>query len=193
MDRARHERTAKELDESGEFDLAIEMYQKSIAEYIRASKFTSSEEDKDDINNVCNQMTNRIKQIVSHNKERRSVVDESDIDDSDDIDDEEEKKNEDTSSISIQIISDTHLEFDGTYKRLPKLENKDNKASILALLGDIGYPKMNIYTQFIDEMSKKYKYILIITGNHEYYKDEIYHIHSILTELDSKYENTYFI
>jgi len=63
----------------------------------------------------------------------------------------------------MQFISDIHLEF----RKTPPII--DNNAEILALLGDIGKPLTNIYKNFIKDMSNKFRFVLVITGNHEYY------------------------
>eukprot|EP01084_Bolivina_argentea_P215966 366790_1 len=92
--------------------------------------------------------------------------------------------------ISIQIASDIHLEFPNVYQRMKRIRAN---APILALLGDIGYPSTNVYQIFIEEMSKIFKYVLIIAGNHEYYSNEIYETHSILRQIDAQYKNVIFL
>lgn len=64
--------------------------------------------------------------------------------------------------MKLQILSDLHLEFSPNFY-LPKTGN------VIALLGDIGYPKSLIYREFITKLSKDYEHVLLITGNHEYY------------------------
>lgn len=63
----------------------------------------------------------------------------------------------------IQYISDLHLEF---LSKPPKILPR---ADILCLCGDIGYPFSNIYKSFLIDMSKKFKKVFLIAGNHEYY------------------------
>lgn len=66
--------------------------------------------------------------------------------------------------MEIQVYSDLHLEF---YKKYyPLIEPK---AEILLLLGDIGKISSKNYLEFIKDCSTKFKYILIVLGNHEYY------------------------
>eukprot|EP01084_Bolivina_argentea_P187029 322255_1 len=187
MDRAeKHQQAAKVLDDAENYDAAIALYKKSITSYQRALKFTDFEKDKRDITKICEQMINRIKQIAP--KDLNNSESDSDLNDYNG--DETEQKYE---NISIQIVSDIHLEFDGVYIKMPSIINKNNKASILALLGDIGYPKMDVYKQFIASLVDRYKYILIICGNHEYYKDEMYNVHSILKQIENKYKNVFFM
>jgi UDP-2,3-diacylglucosamine pyrophosphatase LpxH len=72
---------------------------------------------------------------------------------------------------SVQFASDLHLEF---------YESKDykfedfivSKADILLLLGDIGNPKIETYKMFIHDCSLRFKHVLVISGNHEYYSNE---------------------
>lgn len=63
----------------------------------------------------------------------------------------------------IQYVSDIHLEFSS---KIPKILPR---ADVLCLLGDIGYPYSKIYKQFLVEMSKMFKKVFLIAGNHEYY------------------------
>ena len=201
MDNAEsNQNAAKAEDDANKYDDAVDLYQKALVFYQRAYKFTLSELDHQDINKECQKITDRIKHILAENKELRAKYNGHDLSESyddsddDDADDESEYKEQQSEApICMQIISDIHLEFDGVYKKMKKPQNKGNKASILALLGDIGYPKKSVYKQFIADMSKQYKYILIIAGNHEYYKDEIYNVHSILKEIKSQYPNVYFL
>ena len=55
----------------------------------------------------------------------------------------------------LQFISDIHLIFP--------------QESYLALLGDIGYPHLKNYDNFLKEHAPKFTEILLLAGNHEYY------------------------
>lgn len=69
------------------------------------------------------------------------------------------------SKLSLQYISDIHLEFfkhDEEFEIIPHSPN-------LALCGDIGYPGMKNYSDFIDKCSQLFKNVFVIFGNHEYY------------------------
>ena len=74
----------------------------------------------------------------------------------------------------LHIISDTHLEFRNNINYVIKCIK--NNADYLALLGDIcmcGSDKEFIkYKNFITILSKKFKKIFIVTGNHEYYTEK---------------------
>lgn len=66
----------------------------------------------------------------------------------------------------IQYVSDIHLEF---YKMaFPKIRSV---APILCLAGDIGYPNMRNYKDFLIDLhsNKNFFKIFIVAGNHEYY------------------------
>lgn len=99
----------------------------------------------------------------------------------------------------IQIVSDLHLEFSGVYD---KMESQDRFpkpiAPILCLLGDIGYPhgeKGEVYWKFVDKMVDRFKYVIIITGNHEYYQNEFRSVNKLIAETienNDKYKNKLF-
>jgi hypothetical protein len=65
-------------------------------------------------------------------------------------------------SFKLQYISDVHLEFRGSYRIEPIAPN-------LALCGDIGWPETVDYHDFISDVSKKFKNVFVVFGNHEYY------------------------
>jgi len=79
----------------------------------------------------------------------------------------------------LHILSDIHLEFlphitniEKLRKKLPKLYTDceiETKECILILAGDIGDPTMDNYWTFLKDCSSKYKYVIFIIGNHEYY------------------------
>ena len=66
----------------------------------------------------------------------------------------------------IQYVSDIHLEF---HKNVcPKIKAV---APILCLAGDIGYPNMSNYKNFLTHLNSNnaFQKIFLIAGNHEYY------------------------
>ncbi len=69
--------------------------------------------------------------------------------------------------LRIQIASDLHLELRKMFPKLPV------RAEILALCGDIGYPKTQIYREFIQWCSKNYELVFVIAGNHEYWSKKL--------------------
>lgn len=71
--------------------------------------------------------------------------------------------------VNIQYVSDLHLEFRGTkYKNLFKISG-----DILCMAGDIcacgNRRDFNNFTQFLRYICPKYKYVIHVAGNHEYY------------------------
>lgn len=116
-------------------------------------------------------------------------------------------------NIIINLLSDLHLEFypyvytfDDFIKKVPNLGNKFNKdeanKKMLILAGDIGYPTMDNYWCFIEDCCKIYKYVLCVSGNHEYYNSEenkltIDQIDEIIyenkNEINNKYNNLYYL
>jgi predicted phosphohydrolase len=98
--------------------------------------------------------------------------------------------------VNFQIMSDLHIE------NYPDDVSIDNfitpSADYLILAGDIG--RINKYTQiksFLTQLSKKFKYIIYILGNHEYYSvsenlcknmdDILSDIYSLAKELQNVY------
>jgi predicted phosphohydrolase len=67
--------------------------------------------------------------------------------------------------VRIQYASDTHLERKPSrFKHIIK-----PVGDILVLSGDIGHPFRKIYYQFLKWCSRKFKHVVLIAGNHEYY------------------------
>ena len=69
--------------------------------------------------------------------------------------------------MKFQIFSDTHLEF---YKNIESFPEFPVTAEYLILAGDIGYPEQQIYKDFLKMVSERYKKVIVIAGNHEYYQ-----------------------
>lgn len=76
-------------------------------------------------------------------------------------------------TLKIQIVSDLHLEF---YSEKKIFNFITPSADILALLGDIccvsSDNDFEIFKRFIYEILPKYKYIIMVAGNHEFYYNE---------------------
>lgn len=68
-------------------------------------------------------------------------------------------------------------------------------AEILALCGDIGYPKTEIYQNFIKWASENYELVLLIAGNHEYYHKKIpmQEMNEFIRSVAQKYSNVIFL
>lgn len=63
----------------------------------------------------------------------------------------------------FQLYSDLHTEL------IKKRMDFDVMADVLILAGDIGCITTNTFKPFIDNVSKKWKHVVYVPGNHEYY------------------------
>jgi predicted phosphodiesterase len=64
---------------------------------------------------------------------------------------------------TFQYISDIHLEFGAPPPTIPPT------ADVLLLAGDIGDPSHPTYAAFLQRMSRDFRQVFVIAGNHEYY------------------------
>ena len=72
--------------------------------------------------------------------------------------------------MKIRICSDLHLEF-GSFD-LPK--HDDELETVLVLAGDIGLAKYKkTFLPFLEEMSDRFKAVVYVMGNHEYYRNSL--------------------
>jgi UDP-2,3-diacylglucosamine pyrophosphatase LpxH len=63
----------------------------------------------------------------------------------------------------FQLLSDIHLEFRKDFPNIvPAAEN-------LILAGDIGWPTMDNFNEFMKDVTRKFSNVFYVTGNHEYY------------------------
>jgi len=93
--------------------------------------------------------------------------------------------------LNLQICSDIHLEY-YTYINFETLLTP-NKHNILCLLGDIGDPKTNLYKQFILWCSQNFYYVLLLTGNHEYYGSDIKSTNLLIKTIIKNMQNVIFM
>ena len=83
--------------------------------------------------------------------------------------------------MSIQIASDLHLEMGNIVELIPR-------APYLALLGDIGDPSTAVYEEFLVTQTEKFQKVLVVLGNHEYYKGgDMEHTKQIVQGICDKY------
>ena len=69
----------------------------------------------------------------------------------------------------IKLISDLHLEFSSGQMSMPKTD--DDKDTILILAGDIGLASKPLtYVEWVEDMSMRFREIIYVLGNHEFYK-----------------------
>jgi predicted phosphohydrolase len=81
--------------------------------------------------------------------------------------------------ISFQISSDLHIEYNE--KKPNPFDYITPSADILILAGDIGsLYKIDQLTSFLDTLSKVFKIILYVPGNHEYYTMKKYENESMV-------------
>lgn len=128
--------------------------------------------------------------LKSYLKERKAKESGNETAKKESVEDSKGTKKELVIENSIQIASDIHLEFANVLNKMPKIKVK---APILALLGDIGYPKSAEYQQFIKDCSSKFKHVILIAGNHEYYTDSIDNVHEQINKIASQYTNVHFL
>lgn len=72
----------------------------------------------------------------------------------------------------IRLISDIHLELSKSPDKLLKkfIPVLPNAAEVLIIAGDLGNPFKIMYKIFLQQISKYYKLVLLVAGNHEYYQ-----------------------
>jgi Icc-related predicted phosphoesterase len=95
----------------------------------------------------------------------------------------------------IQYISDLHIEMMNIRRFKQICEKISPKCEILVLAGDIGNPMLitQNYKSFLDIMSKKFKKVFLITGNHEYYGNDIYKTDEYIANICSSKGNISFL
>lgn len=85
-------------------------------------------------------------------------------------------------------MSDLHIEMGlQAVPPIPAL------APVLALLGDIGYPADPKYEKFLAEQSQRFEVVLVLMGNHEYYKSSIEAVAAKVAELEKKLPKVRFM
>lgn len=100
--------------------------------------------------------------------------------------------------VSLQYISDLHLEF-YSEARVNFDDFVTKSADYIALLGDIGYPTLENYKNFIEDCSRNFLKVFVITGNHEYYtlhpkqNMNMNMIDQLIQNICSSFTNVYFL
>lgn len=95
--------------------------------------------------------------------------------------------------IRLKYFSDIHLEYNNKKLNVANLLSKKDPVEYLALLGDIGHPKTDIYKNFIKDASLSFNKVFLVAGNHEYYGSSIEEINYELEKLESIFKNVYFM
>jgi len=92
--------------------------------------------------------------------------------------------------MKFRIISDTHNYCEPLY-RLHKSDTEQEE--ILLLAGDIDDNKNQRIREFLLDCSTRFRSVIYISGNHEYYGSNIIRNHEKLSNICSKYDNVYYL
>lgn len=102
--------------------------------------------------------------------------------------------------IKIQFTSDNHLEF---HKGINILDFVTPCAPNLAILGDLGYPQLDNFKDFISQASQNYIKVFFFPGNHEYYQRKndqsptpllsMEEIDDLMIEICNCFDNVYYL
>lgn len=91
--------------------------------------------------------------------------------------------------MKLRLLSDLHLEM-GKYK-IPILP--DDKNTVLILAGDVGLFELHhTYVDFIQDVSNRFRHVIYIPGNHEYYRGYFPYSENEAVELMSHIPNLSF-
>jgi hypothetical protein len=88
--------------------------------------------------------------------------------------------------VSFQILSDLHLETHPSYDDF----QFQNKASYLALLGDIGHVGNEQLYKFLEDQIKRYMIVFFVFGNHEPYHMSLQTAKKKMRAFEAKMEQT---
>jgi predicted phosphohydrolase len=95
--------------------------------------------------------------------------------------------------MKLRFVSDLHLEFnyepEVVDSFIPHMDT--DSETILALLGDIHVGKEVV--PYLDEMSKRFKYVIYILGNHEFYNNKFYDLKNQLLDKTFHIPNLHII
>lgn len=95
--------------------------------------------------------------------------------------------------MKIRLFSDLHLEFKpkgyDIEKDIPTMD--DDADTTLVLAGDIcvGCPPTSLF----DTLSDRFKHVVYVTGNHEYYNHDIQQLDVVILDLEEAYDNVHFL
>ena len=92
----------------------------------------------------------------------------------------------------LQVCSDVHLERGDLQKKdFPNMIQPVSE--ILVLAGDIGDPYSEIFEEFIHYCSQHFKYVLFVSGNHEYYQHSLNETDNCINTLFGYYTNVIYL
>lgn len=93
----------------------------------------------------------------------------------------------------IQILSDLHLEFYGLTKLVRFLRWVPVAGDVLVLAGDVGNPFELTFRAFFQWASNKFKHVVYVPGNHEYYFRTIPEAHAQINSALSGFANVHIL
>lgn len=87
--------------------------------------------------------------------------------------------------MKLTLLSDIHLEYLKSYQKiLSRISHHKHKTDVCILAGDIGHHTKPIYSDFLGEIKKIFKDVIVIPGNHEYLvRKEIYKIDEEINDI----------
>lgn len=102
--------------------------------------------------------------------------------------------------MKIQLASDLHLEFYNDNDLFDLYNNdclalvEDTGADVLLLAGDVTTPgSFKYHTKFFDTMCNRFKTVVYITGNHEYYNGDIINMDADLKNFSKATSNLFVL
>lgn len=92
--------------------------------------------------------------------------------------------------MKFRMVSDLHLDF----SRYRLTTGEDEKNTVLLIAGDIARPLRPIlYKELFDDLSARFKLVLFVAGNHDYWRISFVQITEKMLELCEDYENIIFL
>lgn len=91
--------------------------------------------------------------------------------------------------VRIQYASDIHLNYrPSKFRKIIK-----PVGDILILAGDTGHPFRDTYIKFLGWCSKKFKYVVVVAGNHEYHGSSLKKGRQKLKKICRNFDHVYFL
>lgn len=91
--------------------------------------------------------------------------------------------------MKIRLWSDVHCEF-GLFEFVERYDDKD---STLVIAGDFDVGCTDKTQELLEELCGKFKAVVFVCGNHEYYHNEVYAVDMLYRQLADRVENFYFL
>lgn len=87
----------------------------------------------------------------------------------------------------LQYVSDLHLEARRKWPYIPA------RAPVLLLAGDIGSPKKDTLREFIADVAARFKMVIYVPGNHEYYGNVMQETEALLQKVLAPFPNVIYL